>query len=114
MGKFHPATINPKDPLAPSKPIAPDAARELFKRLSALSSGFSSEDVVGAATNLLVNAIRQRQPKRFGAERQFDEAFGRAKHTLLEQHYDLAGNRRNIFPFDQFVEPEHFTDRLKG
>lgn len=104
----HPPTVNPLDPLSPSKPIAPDPTRKLFKQLSQVCRGFSGDDVVWAAANLMINAIRQRCANRVSAERAIDEAFGLAKHALLERHYDGQGNRRNIFPYDQVVEPAHF------
>jgi hypothetical protein len=67
--------------------------------------------VIGAAVNLLVNAIRQNVETRSGAERVFDELFGRAKNILLEQHYDpVTGKRRNIFPFTQHVHAAHIQD----
>ncbi len=91
--------LNTNDPL--KKPYAaPDGGRELFSRLSRTCGGFSHDDVVVAAANLLINALRQRCGSRQKAEVEFNELFGRTKAALL-QHYDGAGNRRSVFPFDQ-------------
>lgn len=95
---------NPKDPMNKS---GPDRERELFQMLGKVASGFDGDVVVGAAMNLLVNAIRQRCATRTEAERMFDELAGRSKNLLLEQHYDPVSNkRRNVFPFTQVVNAE--------
>lgn len=104
--------INRNDPL--HKPTtAPLPARELFDRFSAVANGFGTSDVATAAVNLLVNVIRQQHASRSAAEKSFDEMLGRAKNVLLEQHYDLTGKRRNVFPFHQIVEMQHFDARKK-
>lgn len=89
-----------KDPLTLA---TPDRQRELFTRMSAVADGFGADDVVGAAVNLLVNAIRQSQPTRRQAEVRFDELFGRTKQILVD-HYDALGRKRGVFPYDQVVE----------
>jgi hypothetical protein len=93
--------VNPHDPLLKAE-AAPDGGRTLFKRLSREANGFGGDDVVAAASNLLINALRQRHGSRSKAEAAFDEIFGRSKSALLN-HYDGAGNRRNVFAFDQVV-----------
>lgn len=74
---------------------------------SALCDGHPSEDVANAAANLIVNVVRQGCPQRAGAERAFDKLFGRAK-ALLMDHYDAAGRKKGIFPFDQVVNMRTF------
>ena len=81
----------------------PDAERELFTRMSQLSSGFPHEAVVGAAANVLLNAIRQNKATRQQAELAFDELFGKLKAILVD-HYDGAGRRRSVFPHPQTIE----------
>jgi hypothetical protein len=106
---------NPNDPL--TKPTAaPDAARELFQNLSKVCSGFTAEQVIVAAINLLINAIRQNKATRDGAAQAFDEVSAHAKQMLLDQHYDLTGKRRNIFPFHQTIEIPHvaFKSKISG
>jgi hypothetical protein len=92
---------NPKDPLHKS---GPEAERELFRAFGQLSNGFPMETVIGAAANVLVNAIRQGQPSREGAREKFDELVTKVRMLLLDQHYDALGKRRNVFPFHQTVE----------
>jgi hypothetical protein len=92
---------NPKDPLHKS---GPEAERELFRALSVACNGFPNEAVVGAAANMLVNAIRQSQPTRQGAADTLDQLVSRVKLLLLDQHYDAMGKRRNVFPFHQVIE----------
>lgn len=92
---------NPKDPLHKS---GPEAERELFRAMSDACHGYPSQAAVGAALNVAMNAIRQQHAKRADAERAMREVMGRMMATLCDQHYDLQGNRRNVFPFHQVVE----------
>jgi acyl carrier protein phosphodiesterase len=92
---------NDNDPLRKS---GPEAEKELFRALSQLAHGYPNEAVIGAAMNVLVNVIRQAEPKREGARAKFDEVTARVRELLLGQHYDAAGNRRNLFPFHQVIE----------
>lgn len=89
---------NYKDPL---RQATPNAAQELFQRFAQeASSGFQRDAVIGAAANLLINALRQEHTTRGAAERAFDEIFGKMK-TVLVNHYDSLGRKRGIFPYDQ-------------
>jgi hypothetical protein len=101
---------NPKDPLLRT---GPEATIELMRRLvKVCGDGFSPSQVVEASCNLIINAIRQSHPTRQGAERTFDEIFGKAKSILLEQHYDTAGRKRGIFPHNQtIIAPRHLEPR---
>ena len=99
---------NPKDPLHKS---GPEAERELFRAMSAVCNGFPNEAVVGAVANMLVNAIRQSQPTKQGAADTLDRLLARIRPLLLDQHYDLTGKRRNVFPFHQVIEVPKFDAR---
>jgi hypothetical protein len=93
---------NKKDPLPK---VGPEAQRELFQQFKQSASGFQQDDVVGAAVNVLVNALRQTHGSRKEAEKAFDELMGRTKGLLLDGHYDATtGKRLNIFPFHQVIE----------
>jgi len=91
--------VNPKDPLPKA---GPDQQKEVFNLMAKAAHGFSSEDVMGAAVNLLVNALRQAHARRMTAEARYDEVTARAKELLMS-HYDAMGQRRNIFPFHQHI-----------
>ena len=93
------------DPLA----AVPDPQRRLFEMFSAAASGFASDAVIGAAINLLINAIRQAAPEWNKAEPLFDDYLGKSKQ-LLKDHYDTHGRKRGIFPYDQTIVVEHFID----
>ena len=95
-----PVLANPKDPL---RGVGPQAGRELFEAMSRLASGHAQQDVIDAATSMLINLIRQKHASRSLAEAEFDELLGRSK-SLLMQHYDgMTGRRRPTFAFPQFI-----------
>lgn len=98
---------NPNDPLRKS---GPDQQRELFTAFCKVAHGFSTEDAIGAAMNVLVNALRQAHGTQAAALARLDELVSGSK-GLLAQHYDALGRRRNVFPFHQTIELPHFTDR---
>jgi hypothetical protein len=100
---------NPKDPLHQQA----DAENALFSALAKVANGFTSEQVVGAALNLVVNAIRQANASDKGALDAADAAHA-AMRKILVAHYDNAGKRRNIFPFHQVIEMPFLDLRKKG
>lgn len=103
---------NPRDPMLKS---GPEQERALFEVVSKCASGHDGNVVIGAAMNLLINAVRQNCATRTQAERTFDELVGRSKNLLLEQHYDpVTEKRRNVFSFTQHVHAElvHWDDRF--
>ena len=84
----------------------------LFEVFAQAASGRNLDAVMGAAVNVIINAIRQSVAKRSDAEIKLDELFGRTKTLLLDAHYDsVTGLRRNVFPHDQVISmPHHFED----
>ena len=80
-----------------------DAGRTLFHKVCDAANGFPEDAVFNAAVNLMLNVIRQRHPTRAGAEKEIDALMGRAKALLLDQHYEVSGKRRNVFPFNQTI-----------
>jgi hypothetical protein len=81
----------------------PAAAQELFKRYSKASSEFAHDAVIGAAANIILNAVRQSHPKRQDADAAVVSLLETMRSTLGE-HYDGLGQRRSVFPFHQVVE----------
>lgn len=97
---------NPNDPLQSS---APDVSLELFRMMGKLAAGRPVEAIVNAASNLLINAVRQNAVDWRRAEVIFDEVYGRSKQ-LLKNHYDTQGRKKGIFPYDQVIRPDHYVD----
>lgn len=81
----------------------PKNSQELFERFSKTAKDFPCDVVVGAASNLLLNALRQSHARRDKAGAAFDELAGRLKKVLME-HYNGQGDRRNVFPFHQNIQ----------
>jgi hypothetical protein len=102
---------NGKDPLHKA---GPNNQKELFRQFSQVANGFSIEDVVGATMNMLVNSVRQSNSTRASAESRWNDWTERFKEILLNRHYDsVTGKRRNVFPYEQFIQMEHFDARDK-
>lgn len=101
---------NPNDPLLKS---GPQKQRQLFERYANASEGFPAQEVVGAAVNLLINAIRQSCATRKHAEQVWDDYFGKGKNLLLDHYDSVTGKRRNIFPFTQHINTAHVLDKDK-
>lgn len=98
--------------LDPMLKVSSQAQRALFESFCQAANGFSTEAVVGAAINVLVNAIRQSQPTKHQAEKRFDELFGQTKQVLIN-HYDSVGRKKGIFPYDQTIHATLFVDEDK-
>jgi hypothetical protein len=110
---FDPTDVNGNaaDPLIEQRS---DHGRELFEKITAVASGFSYDDVLNAATNLLINAIRQQEPTAREAESAFDQIVARTKGILLELHYDAAtGKRKSVFAHHQVIRMPFFENRNK-
>lgn len=100
---------NPLDPLPKN---GPDAQGELFRRFSRDADGFSAEDAIGAAMNVIANALRQAHGTATAAARSCDMLTAHMKETVME-HYTVAGQRRPIFPFHQTIAVPLFDARPK-
>jgi hypothetical protein len=105
----HQVDFHKEDPLKKQD----DTRRELFGRMSKAANNFDQRDVVYAAVNLILNAIRQQCPKQKQAEAMLDEMMAHAKRTLLDQHYFPSGQRRSVYPFHQIVEPSRVDARRR-
>ena len=92
-----------KDPLLLS---SPDQQKALFDAFCQVANGFSAEQVVGAAANMIVNGLRQAHATRDAAMNGLDRVAAQAK-TIIDGHYDATGKRRNVFPFHQMLEVSH-------
>ena len=100
----------PQDPLLT---IGSEAQRALFARLVKECRNEQIEAVVGAAMNLIVNALRQTYRSRADAETYYDACYGRNKQLLLD-HYDATtGRLRTNIPFPQVIHAAHLVDKDK-
>jgi hypothetical protein len=92
-----------------------DNARQLFQSFSHVSHGFGTLDVVNAALNILVNAIRQAEPTKKGASDLWDELTSRSKGHLMDG-YDSTGRKRGIYPYTQTLvaNPVNFKMKRPG
>lgn len=100
---------NWRDPL--HKVGGPNKQLELFKKCAHECNGYPSDDVIGAAVNLLINALRGAYGDRRQVEARFNDLVGRSKQALLDHYDGVSGKRRNIFPFDQRIEMPLFIDK---
>ena len=101
---------NPKDPLLRS---SSEYQKILFKKFSEAANGFQVEDAIGAALNVLINALRQTYDSRQKAEIRCNELLGKTKQVLLD-HYDGTGRRKQgVFPFDQTLQVDVHVDTDK-
>jgi hypothetical protein len=81
------------------------ADRVLFEQVWKMMLGQERSTVCEIGLNLIVNVIRQSVGKRKDAEELFNQLFGKAKSTLLDEHYDsVTGVRRSVFPFTQVIQ----------
>jgi predicted ATPase len=95
----------------------PEQERLLFDAFRKVSAGKNVDAVLGAAVNIVINAIRQMEALRAGAEGRYDALFGRGKTLLLDRHYDsVTGKRRTVFPFTQVVKAAYHEedDLIRG
>ena len=107
MREFKPNDVNGNA----HDPLQQREGQELFTQLSRVCSGFSYEDVVSAAGNLLINAVRQKCATAKDAASTYDELMAAFKGLLLDQHYFPDGKRRSVFAFHQTIVSNLFNAR---
>jgi len=102
---------NKQDPLLNT---GAESGRALFDMMSKVCNGFGRDDVVNAAVNILVNAIRQEQATRNSAEARYDELAAKTKGLLMGHYDSVTGKRRSVFPFTQHIHAElvHWDDKF--
>ena len=98
---------NPADPLRKTE----QNNQELFKRFGKECNGFTLDAVIDAAANTLLNAIRQANQTRSGAEARYDQLAAHLKGILMDHYDPVTGKRRNIFPFTQHLHVPFIRDR---
>ena len=98
---------NPKDPMNKTE----DRARRLFLEMSKLCNGAPNDVIIQAAFNIVLNAIRQKNARLNEALSDFDQMASKLRSFLADHYFAATGKRRNIFPFHQTIEPQHFDAR---
>ena len=88
-----------KDPLLD---MAAEGQIRLMQKFGKLASGSSQEVVMGAALNIITNALRQTYPNRLQAVSRYEELIARGREILAEQ-YNAAGKRKEGVPFTQHI-----------
>lgn len=68
--------------------------RELIQAFGRAADGYDREKVVGAAANMLLNALRQAHPKLGGASEELRDLHDRMQKALAEHHYSTDGLQR--------------------
>ena len=91
-----------KDPLTK----CPEPSRELHIRFGKIADGFNADDVMNAALNVMINVIRQTNPRKRDADQMVDRLMAKARQAL-DNHYYPNGTRRSVFPFHQIIEVPH-------
>jgi hypothetical protein len=82
----------------------PDAAFVLFQAMAKeANKGFTRDDVIGAAANLILNALRQDCAKHKDADEALTRLLEKSRQALAE-HYGPTGVRRSIFPHNQVIQ----------
>lgn len=83
----------------------------LFRLFVQVATGKNADAVMGAAINIIMNAIRQNYVTRDAAEQKMSELFGRAAQMLLANSYDsVTGKRRSVVPHTQVVRMAFHAD----
>jgi hypothetical protein len=100
--------MNGKDPILNNA----EPARQLFHSFSQISHGFSTIDVVNAALNILINAVRQAEATQKGASETWDEWTTRSK-SLLMDGYDSTGRKKGIYPYTQTLSASFANFKMK-
>lgn len=81
--------------------------RELIAAIGQLTTGYGYDTVIGAAANIMLNALRQKHPRHIDAEEQFEAAVEEMRKSLRDQHYHENGTRNErriiIPPLHQLV-----------
>lgn len=100
--------IRPTDPLATA---SSEQQKRLFTQMAKASAGHSVEEVMGAALNVIVNAIRQTYPSRDKAMLVADEKSAKLKELLAANYTRTGGRLQGAYPFNQTIHADHHIDK---
>lgn len=69
--------------------------RELIAAMAQVANGFQRDEVVSAAANIIINAIRQDHATLASAEKQLDGVLAAMRSALRTAHYHRDGTRND-------------------
>ena len=69
--------------------------RELIAAFGQLADGYDHEKVIGAAANILLNALRQSHARHIDAEEHFEALVVEMRRLLRDKHYHEDGTRND-------------------
>ena len=107
LNRFTLGAANSQDP---TKGVHTQNVQRLFAQVAQLMSGFGYDDVIDCSANLLINALRQKYPKRRDALEKYSEIVTKVGNLIAANYDPTTGNRRNVFPFTQTIDLNHFRD----
>jgi hypothetical protein len=81
-------------------------SRELTTALGKLAHHYTYDEVIDAAGNLLINALRQKHLRLAAAEEQVADVTLRIQRTLKDEHYQRNGTRKGVISLDPTQFPE--------
>lgn len=92
---------------------APDHGRVLFAKFEQAADGHSTDQIIFAAINVLVKALRETYGKRTEVENRIDDLFGRLKTSIFRFYDPVTNQRRSTIPFTQRVSLPLIIDKEK-
>jgi chemotaxis regulatin CheY-phosphate phosphatase CheZ len=69
-------------------------ARQLLDKFSGAADGYQRDEVINAAANVMLNAIRQSHPRIGEAAEELQALAVRMQKMLADRHYDEQGQRK--------------------
>ena len=69
-------------------------ARKLLDAFSSAANGYTRDDVIDAAANLVLNALRQEHQRLEEADEELRALADRMQKMLAQRHYNEIGQRR--------------------
>jgi hypothetical protein len=94
----------------PNDPLKKEQGAELMRKLGLQCKGHQYDEVISAALNLAINAIRQKHDTRMGADAEYREKAGKTGQLLLDHYDSVTGKRKSIFPFTQHISMPFHVD----
>lgn len=69
--------------------------RQIMAAVGQVASGFQRDEVINASGQIILNALRQEHARHIDAEEQLEALFENMRASLLRDHYDDRGERKD-------------------